>query len=529
MYDKPLFKKLALPLILAVVACSWSPAHAKSAGAFSFNDVVQTARAQAARPFVPPKAIPASLAKLSYNEYQQIRFKPEDSLWYGTQRRFHVMPVPAGLYYTHCVDLNVIGEHGVKALQFSKKDFNLPSGSFAGKLPSQLCAAGFKLTYPLDGSGVQNQFLVFAGASYFRAVGRPNNFGLSARGIAINTAFPPHEEFPAFREFWLEEPKPNATHFTLYALLSGASVTGAYQFEVTPGDVTVLAVKAVLFFRQVPRVIGVAPLTSMFLYGANTPRPLGEWRPAVHDSGGLQIENGDREWLWRPLINPQKFLVSSFTLDNPRGFGLMQRDADFNDYEDLGARYDLRPSAWVAPAGNWGKGQVQLVEIPSPSETEDNIVAYWVPQAPKLRQAYSYRYKILFGKAEEVLPPAGYAVHTFVGSGRNPGMPCSAEQNSLRFIVDFAGHIPPGSGEIKGVVSAGGSALVDDVVVERNKMVLGYRLSFRARPEANHPLELRAFLQRGQSALTETWTYLLPWADARTLMATPVCPADAQG
>lgn len=510
-------------MILAAMACCIGPAA--MGAAFNFSDVIQIARAKAAHPFVPLPAIPESLAKLSYDQYQQIRFKPEDSLWYGTQRRFHVMPVPAGLYYKHCVILHVISTRGVTSLRFSKSDFSLPSRAFASKMPPQLCAAGFKLTYPLAGPDIQNQFLVFAGASYFRAVGRSNRFGLSARGIAINTAYPPHEEFPAFRQFWLREPRQNATSFTLYALLSGASMTGAYRFEVTPGETTVLAVKAVLFFRHVPRVTGIAPLTSMFFYGEGTPRPLGEWRPAVHDSGGLQVENGDHEWLWRPLINPPDFLVSSFALDNPRGFGLMQRDENFSSYEDLGARYDLRPSAWVVPEGTWGKGRVELVEIPSSSEIEDNIVAYWVPQAsPQPGKTYTYQYKILFGKADEAEPPTGYVTHTFVGSGRNPGLPCTAGRDSLRFIVDFAGHIPQGSADVRGVVSASGSAHVQNVSVEHNQVVGGYRLSFRATPALHHPLELRAFLQRGHAALTETWSYLLPWGNVKRLSGAQNCP-----
>lgn len=519
--------KILVPAILLVAAGFSAAATGANAGVLNFGDVVSLARNRAQHSFSAPVTIPAALAKLSYNAYQGIRFKPEDSLWYGSQRRFHVMPVPAGLYYNHCVELNVITARGVTPLKFSRKDFNFPSAAFARRMPENLCAAGFKLTYPLDGPDIQNQFLVFAGASYFRAVGRPNRFGLSARGIAVNTAFPPHEQFPAFREFWLVEPAPGASHFTLYALLDGESLSGAYQFDVTPGETTALTVKAELFFRQTPRVTGIAPLTSMFLYGENTPRPTGEWRPAVHDSGGLQIENGDQEWLWRPLINPQNFLVSSFTLDNPRGFGLMQRDENFSSYQDLGARYDLRPSAWIEPEGEWGKGRVELVEIPSPSETEDNIVAYWVPEdLPKPGQAYTYQYKILFGKAEEALPPAGYTLQSFVGSGRNPGMPCTADRDSLRFIVDFAGHIPQGSGAIRGVVSANDSSPITDVTVERNDAAGGYRLSFRVNPASHKALDLRAFLQRGSAALTETWSYLLPWEDVAHLMATPNCPAE---
>lgn len=526
MNNNTLIRTVSVLVILTVITSVSAPAEAAARKIFDFSNVIKIARSQAAHPFVPPVAIPEALTKLSYNQYQEIRFKPMDSLWYGKQRRFHVQPVPAGLYYNHCVTIDIISARGVALLQFSKNDFSFPSTDFARKMPPHLCAAGFKLTYPLAGPDIQNQFLVFAGASYFRAVGRANRFGLSGRGLAINTAFPPHEGFPAFRRFWLQEPEPNVTRFTLYALLSGANVSGAYRFEVTPGEFTALDVKAVLFFRHTPRVTGIAPLTSMFLYGEGTPRPLGEWRPAVHDSGGLQIENGDHEWLWRPLINPLDFLVSSFTLDNPRGFGLMQRNEDFSSYEDLGARYDLRPSAWVVPEGTWGKGRVELVEIPSSSETEDNIVAYWVPQAlPQPGHGYTYQYRILFGKASEASPPAGYVTHTFVGSGHNPGLPCSVDRDSLRFIVDFAGRIPQGTADVQGIVSADSPAHIQDVSVERDEAVGGYRLSFRVTPAPRHPLELRAFLQRGHAALTETWSYLLPWGIAQRLLGTPNCPA----
>lgn len=517
-------------LVIAAMFCllARSVQAAPSTGDFTFADVISLARQQAAQPFNAAPEAPGFLKTLSYNQYQDIRFKPKKSIWYGTQRNFYIEAVPPGLYYTHCVAMNVVRDGAVSPLKFARDDFTYPSKSLAQKMPSYPCVAGFKLTYPLAGPHVQNQFLVFAGASYFRAVGRPNHFGLSARGISINTAFPPTEEFPAFRRFWLREPHLNARNLILFALLDGPSVAGAYRFSVTPGQATTIDVKAILFFRRTPRVTGIAPLTSMFLYGENTPRPAGEWRPAVHDSGGLQIENGDAEWIWRPLINPAHFLVASFTLKNPRGFGLMQRNQNFSGYEDIEARYDLRPSAWVMPQGNWGAGRVELVEIPSQTETEDNIVAYWVPQVPpRAGRRYVYQYRLSFGPAQMASPPAGYVVHTFVGSGRNPGLPCAMNRGSLRFLVDFTGQFPPGVGNVEGVVSAGDEAPVSDVSLVRNRAVHGYRLSFLVAPKPVKRLELRAFLRSGGNTLTETWSYLLPWDNARRLLASPGCPLDS--
>lgn len=518
--------RVASSILFAFLATSLVAMHtAQGATRFSFAHVIQEARAAALHAYLPPPRAPEFLSAISYDQYQAIRFIPANSLWHGSGRNFQVQPVPLGLYYMTPVAIAIVRNGSVQPLRFSKRDFTYPSGAFSRRLPRHSGYAGFKLTFPLTVPGIQNQFLVFAGASYFRAVGRPNHFGLSARAIAVDTAFPPGEEFPAFRKFWLLEPKHGAASMTVYALLDGSSVTGAYRFQITPGGATRIAVQAALFFRKTPRVVGIAPLTSMFFFGAGTPRPAGEWRPAVHDSDGLQMENGDGEWLWRPLLNPVHFLVSSFALDDPVGFGLMQREQRFSAYQDLGARYDLRPSAWVIPANHWGRGHIELVEIPASSETMDNIVAYWVPRQPaQPGREYRYAYRVLFGRAGVARPPAGYVRHTFIGSGPNPGMPCDSAKNTLRFVVDFGGKFPPGRGAVHAAVSADRSARVSRVSVMRNRAAGGYRLSFLVRVQAERPLELRAFLQRGRNTLTETWSYLLPWSNARPLLQTPGCP-----
>ena len=518
--------RIALFILFAFLATSLVAMHtAQGAARFSFAHVIQEARAAALHAYVPPPRAPEFLSAISYDQYQAIRFIPANSLWHGSGRNFQVQPVPLGLYYMTPVAIAIVRNGSVQPLHFSKRDFTYPSGAFSRRLPRHPGYAGFKLTFPLTVPGIQNQFLVFAGASYFRAVGRPNHFGLSARAIAVDTAFPPGEQFPAFRKFWLLEPKHGAASMTVYALLDGSSVTGAYRFQITPGGATRIAVQAALFFRKTPRVVGIAPLTSMFFFGAGTPRPAGEWRPAVHDSDGLQMENGDGEWLWRPLLNPVHFLVSSFALDDPVGFGLMQREQRFSAYQDLGARYDLRPSAWVVPANHWGRGHIELVEIPASSETMDNIVAYWVPRQPaQPGREYRYAYRVLFGRAGVARPPAGYVRHTFIGSGPNPGMPCDSAKNTLRFVVDFGGKFLPGRGTVHAAVSADRSARVSRVSVMRNRAAGGYRLSFLVRVQAERPLELRAFLQRGRNTLTETWSYLLPWSNTRPLLQTPGCP-----
>ena len=83
-----------------------------------------------------------------------------------------------------------------------------------------------------------------------RASARDQVFGLSARGLAIDTAESWGEEFPWFREFWLVTPAPNAKELTIYALLDSPRVTGAYRFAVEPGEQTRVDVECRLFLRE---------------------------------------------------------------------------------------------------------------------------------------------------------------------------------------------------------------------------------------------------------------------------------------
>ncbi len=484
---------------------------AAAAGGFGFGDVIARARALAVRPYQAPKPIPAFLRKLRFEEYQGIRFDPDKSLWNGS--RFQVMLVSPGLYYTHAVKIRIVDASGIHAVPYRKDDFTFADPALKKRIPPNLGYAGFKLTYPLNGPHAHNQFLVFAGASYFRGVGRNNVFGLSARGVAVDTGLPSGERFPSFTEFWLVRPKPDAHAMTLYALLDGKDLAGAYRFVVYPGDPTTLQVSAVLFPRKSIPLLGVAPLTSMFFYGSNTPRPSGEWRPQVHDSDGLLIHNGSTgEWLWRPLRNPKELQMYYFETDDVAGFGLLQRDTRFSSYEDAGALYGERPSAWVRPGGKWGKGHVVLVELPTGDETNDNIVAFWAPQSPPppgrpLRLSYT----LSFGGPDVPAEPMGRAAATFVGNGAIVGG--GSVKGAYRLVVDFAGGplagLPPDA-PVTGVVSAQDGGEVLEHYVEYVKPAHRWRLSVLAKPAPGRPLALRAYLRDGKRTLTETWSYELP-------------------
>src|SRR5919108_784767 len=400
---------------------------------FGLDDVAEVAKRLAAEPFKPPPSVPDFLKQLTYDQYRDIRFDSAQSLWKDAGGNFQVQFIHPGLYYDHPVTINVRESTGSRRVTFSPKLFTYGNNKIAEQIPAELGFAGFRITYPFYKKDEYNHAIVFAGASYFRAVAKNQVFGLSARGLAIDTGLPSGEEFPYFKEFWLEKPAPGARVMRLYALLDSESLTGAYRFDIQPGEETVADVWATLFERKRAKQLGIAPITSMFFYAEEKPRPQGYWRPEVHDSDGLLIAASNGEWIWRPLLNPEKLQINSFELDGLRGFGLLQRDRTFSHYEDLEARYDLRPNAWGIPTHNWGKGEVKLVQIPSKSEFNDNIVAFWTPKnLPEPGKPIEFSYKIYFHAQEPNAVNRGRTVATRVGDGD--------EKGSKRVVIDFTGR-----------------------------------------------------------------------------------------
>jgi glucans biosynthesis protein len=425
-------------------------------------------------------------------------------LWKDTGN-FQVQFIHPGLYYGHSVRINSVEGSVVREVAFSPSQFVYGRNKFGGKIPADLGFAGFRIAYPFQSRGDFNHVIVFAGASYFRAVAKDQVFGLSARGLAIDTGLSSGEEFPFFREFWLERPARGAREMTFYALLDSPSVTGAYTFIVQPGNRTIVNVRARLFMRKAVKELGIAPLTSMFLYGEERPRPAEDWRPEVHDSDGLLIQSGTGEWIWRPLGNPEKLRFSYYELDSPRGFGLLQRDRDFQNYEDLETRHEARPNAWITPVGKWGKGFVKLVEIPSRKETNDNMVAYWMPASlPPLGKPFEIAYRIHFQSHDPLDPGSGRAIATRMGVGDRPEW--------KRIVVDFEGDkikALSSSTPVKAVITLGQDGQLMQQTVLRNAVTRGWRLSFQVKPANGKPLELRAFLQNGKDVISETWSYQL--------------------
>ena len=473
---------------------------------FDFEVLRYRAKMLAAAPYESPKSlVPEALMRLTYDQHRDIRFNPTRNWWREARLPFELQFFHPGFIFDKTVQISELSDRASKPIPFSTRLFDYGKNNLSGvKIPETMGFAGFRLLYPLNKSG--DELGAFLGASYFRFLCQKAVYGLSARGLAVNTAEPTGEEFPSFREFWVEKPLPGSTDLVVYALLDGPSVSGAYRLVIHPGADTVVQVHAVVYFRQVPKTVGLAPLTSMFWHGENSSFATDDFRPEVHDSDGLLMNTGSGEWLWRPLTNPSAVRVAAFSDQNPRGFGLLQRDRHFESYEDLEASYHQRPSAWVEPIGSWGAGTVRLVELPSPDETHDNIVAFWSPRdLPAPGEPLEFAYK-LHWFLDQIHPPAGYAVATRIGHS------ITHEPELRRFVVDFDGPYLNKQGPdpaIEPVVSVGEGASLANVILQKNPFNGTWKVSFAIRPDGSgRPVELRCFIRKPPHVLTETWSYL---------------------
>lgn len=498
-------------LVPSVLLGAHLPAFADDA-IFGFEDIAERARVLAAAPYQPPgNALPKELKQLSYHQYKDIRFNPQAAYWRDANLPFEIAFFHVGYFYDQPVRLNEITAEGVRPIPFDPSQFNYGKNTFDPGRLADVGFAGFRVHYPINRPDYKDEVVAFLGASYFRAVGKGQRYGLSARGLAIDTALPSGEEFPRFVEFWFERPAPDAEALTLYALLDSPRATGAYRFEVRPGVETVMDVKARLYLRTGVGKLGLAPLTSMYLAGENQHVPRDDYRPEVHDSDGLSIRLSTGEWIWRPLLNPKRLLVTSFAAVNPVGFGLMQRDRMFAHYEDLESRFELRPSAWVEPKGSWGAGRIELVQIPTPDETNDNIVAYWVPDAaPKPQEPYDFEYRLRWQKDTEVRPPSAWVLQTRRGRAyeENP-------DDSVPLLIEFDGQALRDLADdaaIESVATADGNGQIVENTLYRNDITGAWRVALRVRRgDAAKPVELRVFLRSAsKEAISETWSYILP-------------------
>jgi glucans biosynthesis protein len=475
---------------------------------FSFGHLVREAKTLAAKAYQEPKApSPDLVQKIDFDTVQKIKFKAEDGLWQTGPGHMPVRFFPLDRYNALPVAIHETAGSHAREILYRPDYFAFDGSGLGARLLQDLGFSGFRV---MDGPGSTTDWLAFQGASYFRTAGAEDQYGLSARGIAVDTALSTKEEFPRFSQFWIAEDAAHPAAVTVFALLDGPSLTGAYRFVSTFGkDGAVMDVHAELFMRADITRLGVAPLTSMFWYGRANPWRRTDWRPAIHDSDGLALWTGKGERIWRPLNDPATLQVNSFEDEDPKGFGLMQRDRRFADYEDDGAFYNRRPSVWVEPRGRWGKGAVQLVEIPTDDEIHDNIVAYWLPQKPVTAgssMALDYR---LYWQDQMPFPPKDVAqvVATRIGAGGIPGQPPA--RNTRKFVIDFTGgplDAMQRRFDLKPVVSASRGKPENAAVIQVRDTAI-WRTFFDLPIDGPAPIDLRCFVKLGDQALTETWLY----------------------
>jgi glucans biosynthesis protein len=473
-------------------------AYAQDKGTpFEAASVRALARELAQKPYKPPEnKLPDVLKDLTYDRYRMIRFRPDQAMWRNEGLPFQLQFFHRGFYYSNRVDIFEVKEGAATPIIYTPEMFTF--GDQPVPDVKNLGFAGFRIHGPINRPDYFDEIGVFLGASYFRAVSKGLSYGLSARGLSLNTADPKGEEFPDFRTFWIERPAKGANSIVVHALLDSPSAVGAYRFTIRPGETTIYDIETTLFPRVQIEQIGLATLTSMYFFGANDRGGVDDFRPEVHDSDGLSIQNGRGEQIWRPLNNPADLQVSAFVDNNPRGFGLMQRQREFRTYEDLEAHYERRPSAFIEPIGDWGEGAAYLVEIPTSTEINDNIVTFWRPRTPtRAKGEYNYTYRIHWGSHLPKPLPLAQVVATRIGGGPD---------ETRLVVIDFAGEnlkgVPPA--DLKATVSFD-KGKVRNVVTHPNPETGGTRVSFQLAPGGEKSIELRAQLFRGDDALSEVW------------------------
>lgn len=468
---------------------------------FSPEWLIEKARTLAGKDYTPVPLIPEPWRTLSYDDFSHIWFDPRNAIWVDQDRPVKLDLFTAGLYVDRPTQINIVEDGIAKTLGYDLSLFDKTDNFPQMPVDETMGYSGFRLRRELNAAEIFEEFMVFHGASYFRAIANGQNYGLSARGLALRTGDPGGEEFPDFTHFWIEAPASDQLTTVVHALLDGPSTTGVFTFRILAGRPTRVTVTATLFPRVDLTHVGLGSLTSMFFFDETNRNRFDDFRPAVHDSEGLLIVNGNGERLWRPLANPKQVEISAFADTNPQGFGLMQRTRDAERYADLEAHYENRPSLWITPQEDWGDGAVELVEIPADKEIYDNIVAYWRPaNAITAGSEYSFSYTMEWGDAPKGLPDVAPVLNTRIGKG--------FDQIKTVIAIDFATHAMFGDdlSEIETVISAN-AGTVSDGVLQHNPGTGGVRLAFSLLPEDAAAVELRAQLFKDGVPTSEVWLY----------------------
>jgi periplasmic glucans biosynthesis protein len=461
--------------------------------------VVDLARQLARKPFVPPaNDLPDAFSNLNYDQYISIK-STQPLIWGAENRGIAVEPLHRGFVFNNAVDLYLVEDGAVRRLGYNPAHFDY------GRLPvpnnlGDIGFSGFRLL-ALSGDAKPFDFAIVQGATFFRAIARGQNYGAIARALTLKPAEARGEEFPTFRAFWLERPSAGSNAITMHGVIDSESTTGAVRMTFRPGDMTIIDVETTLFPRVNLEHVGLGGLGSTYLYGPNDRRNAEDIRPAVYESAGLQMLNGQGEWLWRPLHNPETLQISAFVDNAPRGFGLLQRDRSYETFQDDNQRFERRPSVWVEPLGDWGQGTVQLLEIPTDAEINDNILTYWRPKAVMAAGSeVSLAYRQYWCWSPPERPPLATVTATRSGRG--------SQGRRRRFTVDFTGEMLGDSlpADLRSVLTVGPGTFQNLKIwpYPERKTV---RVAFELDPGNENACEMRLILEAGGKPISETWLY----------------------
>ena len=503
-------KTLASSLLAVFLSPCQTPAKELSP-APNFETVMELARDLAAKPFVDERReLPRRLAEINYDQLRDIRYNPKLSVWRRERLPFQLQFFHPGGLNRDQIDYYLVDGDDVHEFPYDSDLYDFGANKFGWMDLRHLKFAGLRIHYPLNTQEYMDELAVFLGSTYFRALPQHLLYGLSARAIAIKCGGPGSEEFPSYKDMWVFRPGMQGNQIQVIGLFDGPSAAGVASFVIKPGAETVMDSRVALIARTNMSQYGFAPLTSMFWFGKNGTRHFDDYRPEVHDSDGLLMHNGRGEWLWRPLENDGRFRLNGYEDENPRGFGLFQRERSFAAYQDLEANYHRRPSAWVSPQGNWGKGRVKLLELPSGSEFQDNVVVFWEPEralAPGDTAEVAYELKWLGDNLS--LPELGRVVAMRTGHVIN-----KPEPRARKFVVDFAwpslAQDVAANARIEPQVSVTrGQIKPLSLSSEYSPETRTWRIAFDVLAgESDSSVDLRALIQKNGAAATETWTYL---------------------
>ena len=487
--------------------------------------VIKLAEERARQPFHSPRAdLPKVLRQdnLDYDKYRQIRFRRNQALWRVENLPFRIEFFHPGYLYQEPVHVYEFTATHLQPIRFVQDFFDYGGLNIQNEIPANTGYAGFRVLYQLNETNQWDELGAFLGASYFRLLGKDQRYGQSARGLALDCGeMDRPEEFPIFTDWWLGKPEPDDKELTLYALLDSVSCTGAYQFVIHPGETTTADIEAVLFFREPKEIleanpqrklpvktIGLAPLTSMFWFGKNSERKFDDYRPEVHDTDGLLVHMGNGEVLWRPLDNPAILRHQVFYAPNIRGFGLLQRERSFAAYQDMFNLFQQEPSVWVEPHGDWGDGDLHLVELSANYEGLDNIVAFWDPKnKPAPMQPFRFGYTLYWENGRSGHKTFGKPGRRHAHRSRFRIMPTPA-----LIVIDFTGpklDAIPENNPPEAIANCSTNAAIVWNQVLRNTFLKTWRVVLKMQPKPGNtdPVDIRCTLQKGTNILSETWTY----------------------